>query len=218
VDEQRQFVHARWDMALDAGGGLSGRITLEFGGLFDNQIRKMLFGRNEDDRRVLFQTAADHLKKGASMEGFTVSDLLDLTKAPVVTISIRIPEFGCRQGDMMILNLPADLIPLAEAPVQPGLPAVKYPFLVPATFGLDASLSLKLPDGFRIAYQPRTVATRQGPFAFQISSAPQPGGLLLTRSAVWQDVVVKPGAYPALWRAYNQTTVPGNSLVLLERQ
>ena len=218
VDQRSQFVHAHWDMALDAAGVLAGRITLEYGGLFDHQIRSMLYGRNDQDRRVLFQSAADHIKKGASMEGFTVSDLLDLTKAPVVTMDVRIPEFGCRQGDMMILNLPPDLIPLGSAPVQPALPAVTYPFLVPATFGLDAALSLKLPEGYRIAYQPRTAETRQGPFEYTISSEPRPGGLLLKRAAVWSDAVVQPGAYPALWRAYGQTAVPGNALVLLEQK
>jgi hypothetical protein len=218
VDQRSQFVHARWDMALDAAGVLAGRITLEYGGLFDHQIRSMFFGRNDQDRRVLFQSAADHIKKGASMEAFTVSDLLDLTKAPVVTMDVRIPEFGCRQGDMMILNLPQDLIPLGAAPVQPALPAVTYPFLVPATFALDAALWLKLPEGYRIVYQPRTVETRQGPFDYTISSEPRPGGLLLKHAAVWSDAVVQTGAYPALWRAYGQTAMPGNALVLLEQK
>ncbi|MDR3671621.1 MAG: DUF3857 domain-containing protein [Holophaga sp.] len=218
VDEQRQFVRARWDMALDAAGTLAGRITLAYGGLFDHQIRTLLYGRNDQDRKVLFQTAADHIKKGAVMEGFTVSDLLDLTRAPEVTMTVRIPQFACLQGDMMILNLPSDLIPMGEAPVQPALPVVKFPFLVPATFGLDAELSLSLPDGYRVAYQPRSAEIRQGPLRFQISSAAQPGGLLLKRSAIWQDAVVQPAAYPALWRAYGQTTVPGNALVLLERR
>ncbi len=218
VDERQQFVRANWDMVLDAAGDLTGTITLEYGGLFDHQIRGMLFGRNEEDRKVLFQSAADHIKKGASIEAFSVSDLLDLTRPPVVTMAIRIPEFACRQGDMMILNLPGNLIPLGETPVDPALPTVKHPFLVPASFGLDAVLSLRLPDGYRIAYQPRTLETRQGPFDFRLSSAPQPGGLLLKRSAVWQDAVVQPAAYPPLWRAYGQTTVPGNALVLLEQE
>lgn len=217
VDEARQFVRAGWDMTLDGAGDLTGKVTLEYGGLFDQQIRRMLFGRNEQERMVMFQSAADHLKKGASMTGFTVSDLLDLTRPPVVTLTLRIPEFGCRQGDMMILNLPADLIPMAEAPVQPALPAVKLPFLVPGTFGLYASLSLKLPEGYRIAYQPRSTDTRQGPFEFRISSAPQAGGLLLKRSVIWKDAVVQPDAYAALWRAYGQTSMPGNALVLLEK-
>ena len=217
VDAGHQFVRAAWDMTLEPAGDLTGRITLEYGGLFDQQIRRMLFGRNEQERKVLFQSAADHVKKGASMVDFSVSDLLDLTRAPVVTMTLRIPEFACSQGDMMILNLPGNLIPMGEAPVQPALPEVKHPFLVPGTFGLDATLSLKLPEGYRIAYQPRSVETRQGPFTFRISSAAQPGGLLLKRSVVWQDAVVPPDAYAALWRAYGQTALPGNSLVLLER-
>lgn len=218
VDQRRQFLRADWDMALDPSGDLTGTITLHYGGMFDHQVRRLLFGRNEQERKVLFQTAADHIKRGASLEGFSVSDLLDLTRPPVVTLTLRIPEFACRQGDMMILNLPGDLIPLGDGPVQPALPAVKHPFLVPASYGLDVSLALKLPDGYRIAYQPRTLETRQGPFAFQISSASQPGGLLLKRATVWTDAVVQPQAYAALWHAYGQTNVPGNALVLLERK
>jgi hypothetical protein len=217
VDQRHQYVRAGWDMVLDASGALTGRITLAYGGLFDHQIRRMFFGRNEDERREMFQAAADHVKKGATMTGFTVSDLLDLTRPPVVTLSLRIPEFACRQDDMMILNLPAELIPLGETPVQPALPQVQHPFLVPGTFGLDATLSIKLPDGYRIAYQPPGADTRQGPFEFKISSAPEPGGMLLKRSVVWQDAVVQPDAYPPLWHAYGQTTLPGNALVLLEK-
>jgi hypothetical protein len=215
ADLRTQSIHARWDMTLDPKGDLAGRITLEYGGLFDHQLRSRLFGRNEQDRRVLFQTAADQIKKGARMEGFQVSDLLDLTKAPVVTLDLRIPQFGCLQGDMMILNLPGDLFPMAETPVQPGLPSMRHPFLVPGTFGMEAELSLKLPEGYRIAYQPSTQATEEGPFTFQIASAPQAGGLTLRRSITWKDAVVPPEAYPALWRAYGRTTVPGNALVLL---
>jgi hypothetical protein len=218
VDEQHQFLRARWDMALDEAGTLSGRITLTYGGLFDHQVRSMLYGRNDQDRKVLFQSAADHLKKGAIMEGFTVSDLLDLTRPPEVTMTVRIPGFACSQGDMMILNLPSELIPMGEAPVQPALPTVKYPFLVPATFALDAEIALGLPAGYRVAYQPRSLESHQGPLRFRISSVERPGGILLKRSIIWQDGVVQPAAYPALWHTYGQTALPGNALVLLERK
>jgi hypothetical protein len=166
----------------------------------------------------MFQGAADEIRKGARMESFQVSDLLDLTQPPVVTMAVRFPEFGCRQGDMMILNLPAGLIPFSETPVQPSLPSVRHPFLVPATFGMETALSLKLPEGYRIAYQPRPAKVEQGSFAFQIACEPRPAGLWLQRSVLWRDSVVSPEAYPALWRAHGQTTVPGNALILLEKQ
>jgi hypothetical protein len=218
VDERSQFIRARWDMVLNPDGALTGRITMAFGGMFDQQVRTMLFGRNEEDRRVLFQSAADHIKKGATMESFTVSDLLDLTRPPEVTLTLRIPEFACLQGDMMILNLPPELIPMGEEPVHLALPEVKHPFLVPANYGLDATLSLKLPDGYRVAYQPPAGDIRQGPFTYRISSAPLPGGLQVEYAAVWKEAVVPPGAYPDLWRAHGQAFVPGNALVLLERK
>jgi hypothetical protein len=218
TDQRRQFIRARWDMALDAQGGLKGRVTMAYGGFFDRQVRRELFGRNEAERQVLFQETAGHIKQGAHLDGFQVSDLLDLTLPPVVTMDIRIPEFACRQGDMMILDLPGDLELLGGSPVQPALPAMKHPFLVPATFIMGGEFSLSLPRGYRIAYQPPAAKASQGPFTFRIASPPRAGGLQVQRSVTWQESVVQPGAYPDLWRAYGRTSAPGNTLVLLERE
>jgi hypothetical protein len=218
VDQRTQFIRARWDMALDAQGNLKGRITMSYGGLFDRQVRSLLFGHNEDERRVLFQESASQIKQGTRMEGFHVSDLLDLTQAPVVTMDISIPELACRQGDMMILDLPRELSLLGASPVQPQLPAMKHPFLVPTTFAVAGEFSLDLPAGYRIAYQPPAADLQQGPFDFQIASAARTGGLLLKRSITWREAVVQPAAYPGLWRAWGRTTVPGNGLILLEKQ
>ena len=215
-DQRSQFIRAQWDMTLDDQGGLSGRITMAYGGFFDREVRSLLFGRNEAERKVLFQETADHIKQGARMEGFTVSDLLDLTAAPTVTLDIRIPAFGCRQGDMMILNLPGEMELLGSSPVSPALPAMRHPFLVPASFAMSGTLSLNLPAGYRIAYQPPAAETGQGPFAFRIASAARPGGLQLERTVTWRDSVVPPEAYAALWKAFGRTTVPGNALILLE--
>lgn len=217
VDQRRQFIKARWDVALDGDGNLAGRITLDYAGLFDQQIRRQLFGRNQTERQVLFQGAVDRIKKGARLERFEVSDLLDLTRPARVVLDLAIPGFGCRQGDMMIVNLPGEYIPLGESPVQPALPAMQHPFLVPATFALDTTLDLKLPGGYRIAYQPPDADQAKDPFAFRLAVASRPGGLELSRVVRWQDAVVAPGAYPDLWRAYGQTTAPGNALILLER-
>lgn len=217
VDDRNQFIKARWAMALDDSGTLAGRITLDYAGLFDQQIRRHLFGRNRSDREVLFQGAVDRIKKGARLEAFEVSDLLDLTRPPRVVLDVSIPGFACRQGDMMILNLPPDYIPMGESPVQPQLPAMKHPFLVPASFALDSTLELKLPSGYRIAYQPPAANLGREPFAFTLGVAPRAGGMELHRVVRWQDAVVDPGRYSDLWRAFGQTTAPGNALILLER-
>lgn len=117
----------------------------------------------------------------------------------------------------MILNLPPDYIPLGESPVQPQLPAMKHPFLVPASFALDSILDLKLPSGYRVAYRPPPADLGREPFAFALGVAPRAGGLELHRVVRWRDGVVDPGKYPDLWRAFGQTTAPGNALILLER-
>jgi hypothetical protein len=118
---------------------------------------------------------------------------------------------------MMILNLPADYLPLGEPPVQPQLPAMKHPFLAPATCALEATLDLKLPAGYKVAYRPPAADLRQDPFAFTLAVAPRPDGLELRRTVRWREAVVDPAQYPALWRACGQTTAPGNHLILLER-
>jgi hypothetical protein len=217
VDERHQYLRTRWDAALDAAGDLAGRITLDYGGEFDQRIRTLLFGRNQEERRVLFQATVDRIKKGARLEGFQVSDLLDLTAPARITLTLRAPGFACRQGDMMILNLPGDGTPLGESPVQPVLPVIKQPFLVPATFALDTALDLKLPSGYRIAYQPPDTELRQEPFAFTLACAPRGDGLQVRRTLRWRDAVVAPGAYPAVRRAFDQAGGPADTLVLLEK-
>jgi hypothetical protein len=217
VDERSQFIRARWDMALDDAGALAGRITLDYAGLFDQQIRRQLFGRNRSDREVLFQAAVDRIRKGARLVGFEVSDLLDLSRPARVVLEVAVPAFACRQGDMMILNLPADYLPLGEPPVQPQLPAMKHPFLAPATCALEATLDLKLPAGYKVAYRPPAADLRREPFAFSLAVASRPDGLELRRTVRWREAVVDPAQYPALWRACGQTTAPGNHLILLER-
>jgi len=218
AEPRRQSARARWDLALDARGTLTGRVTLRFGGPFDQQIRALLGELNEDERGVLFQSLADGIKRGARLTGYQVSDLLDLAAPPVVKVTFRIPDFACRQGRTMILNLPGELVPLGEPLARPALPAVRHPFLVPASFAMRATVSLRLPAGYGIAYRPRTAVVREGPFAFRIACAQGAGRLLLTSTVTWRGQVVHPGAYPALWRAFGAAGGPGNGLILLERK
>jgi hypothetical protein len=119
---------------------------------------------------------------------------------------------------MMILNLPADLIPLGEEPFRPRLSSVKLPCRIPATCALESVLSLKLPEGYRIAYRPAAATIQDPAFTFGLASAEEPGGLRLTRTMVWHEGVVAPGAYGTLWEAHARTSVPGNDLILLERR
>jgi len=218
AEPRRQAARARWDLALDARGSLTGRITLRFAGPFDRQIRERLSGLTQEERRVLFQSLADGIKQGARLVSFRVSDLLDLDTPPEVRLALRIPAFACRQGRTLILNLPRALVPLGEPPAEPTLPAVRHPFLVPASFTLSARLALRFPRGFRIACRPRAAALREGPFTFRIACAPGSRSLWLRSTLSWRDAVVGPGDYPALWRAFGAASGPGNGLILLERR
>jgi len=217
ADPRRQFVHARWQLALDGRGNLAGSLTLRFGGLFDQQLRERLIACTPEERAVLFQTLVGRIKPGARLAGFQVSDLLDLTLPPVVHLELRIPAFAHRQGTLMILDLPGDLTPLGDPLVQPIEPAVSHPFLVPASYAMTAELVLRLPAGYGTAHQPRNLGVRQGPFAFRIDCVGRPGRLLLNSAITWRRAVVRPKAYPALWRAFSAASGPAHGLILLER-
>ena len=217
VTEGRQFARAQWTLAVEPGGDLAARIVMTFDGLFDADIRSRLSGRNEDSRRVFLQGVADGLRKGARLERFEVSDLLDLTRAPVISMDIRVPRFASRQGDMMVLNLPANLVPLGAEPFRPTLPTVVHPCRIPATYRTEAELSIQLPEGYRIAYQPEPASLRQPAYAFDLDCAAQGSRLLLKRTAVWREAVIAPGEYGALWEAQARACEPGSALILLEK-
>jgi hypothetical protein len=212
-----QLAKAHWDLSLEPGGDLKGRLRFEGSGLFDGQIRSGLADLNDDQRRVQFQHLVDRIRKGAILERFEVSDLMDLSQRPVVTLTIRIPDYGCQQGDMRILSLPDDLFPLAYPLVATPHPTMTYPLLVPATGGFEVTLSMNILDGSRIAYLPGSSRVQEGPFAYQAEWAQQSAGFRMTRRSTWIEGVVSPAAYPALWKVRNELGSPGDATVLLEQ-
>jgi hypothetical protein len=214
VDRLQQCLRASWELELDAQGSLAGRLKLNLDGLFDKALRTWLAGRNAEERQGLFQGVLDGLRKGMQLENIQVSDGLDLERPVQVTLAFRCPRFACRQGDLLIVNLP-DPFALGMAPILP-LPQVRQPFQVTADCRLEAALVLRLPKGFRVLYRPPSSADRQGPFATGQTCATTADTLTLERRISWREEVVQPEAYPGLFQVFTRSQGPGNSLLLLE--
>ena len=212
-----QVARTHWDLTLESGGDLAGSVSMEGGGLFDFQLRSALLDLNEGERQVKFQHLVDGMRKGALLEGFEVSNLLDLGSRPRVTLTFRIPDFGCRQGDMMILNLPDNLSPLATQPVAIMHPTMTHPLLIDTTGALEASMTLTLPEGYRTVYLPAPAQGQSGPFTYQVACERMAHGLSLGFRTTWQDAVVAPGDYAGLWNTVCQAWAPGHRVVLLEK-
>lgn len=218
LDAPSQSVHAQWAVRVEPNGDLAGQVRMTFDGIFDLQIRSAFFGRNDQDRQVMMQAVVDAIKKGARLERYEVSDFLDLTKPATLVLELRIPDFACRQGDMLILNLPVNRIPLAGSLFSPLLPAVKYPALVSATFQMESTMALRLPEGYKVAYFPTKLGVSEPSFRYEQAGVEGPEGLLLSQTRTWMESVLTPEAYSSVWKAFGQSNVPANALVLLEKK
>ena len=118
---------------------------------------------------------------------------------------------------MMVLNLPANLVPLGPEPFRPLLPSVVYPLRIPASYCTEAELSIQLPEGYRIAYRPEAVSLERPACAFNLSCAEQGGRLRLKRTMAWRETVIAPAEYGTLWETQTRTCEPANALILLVR-
>ena len=217
ADENVNRLHTGWTLSLDAEGNLKGTVTTTFDGLFDRNLRERFYEQTEDAKKVSMQQLVNSIKKGAILQSYEISDVLDLRKDSKVTLTFTAPSYAFLQGDMMILNLPGRLTVLGDAPFSPTLPKVKYPCQVDDTFRAGAELSITLPPGYRVAYLPPEHTIAGSGFTHVLQSSAKDDILHLDVESTWREGVLSVAEYPAVWEKFGTVKVPGNKMILLEK-
>ena len=116
----------------------------------------------------------------------------------------------------MILNLPQRMTLLRRSPFAPTVPKVRYPCQVEDSFLEAAKLTVTLPQGYRVAYSPRSQVVRGPLFSYNLTSSATEGVLNLIVQSTWKEGVLTTTDYPAAWERCGSTKAPGNARILLE--
>jgi len=208
---------AVWKIALDPEGGMGGTLSMTFDGLFDEQVRTRLYQKNDSERKIFMQNLVDSIHKGAHLNSFTMTSPTDLKHVMKLELSLSVPRYAVRQGNVLIVNLPKDWTPMTWDVFSPALPRVNYPVLISTTATEETRVDIEFPEGFSVAYAPPDMNIDRPELETSFRRTDQPGSLQMLISTTWHEGIVQPEVYPQLWKAFGGTRTPARDLVLLKK-
>jgi hypothetical protein len=206
------------ELVLAGNGQVKGRFSTVTDGLFDAQARMQLKDLTPRELRQFFQQAANAVGEGANLGPYTLSDLDNLDLPAAAAIEFDAPDLGVVQGGMMILRIPLPPFSFSSLPYAPQLKEREYKFVADGPFVLSGEITIRLPDGWRVAFSPRT-AFDETPYGSWVTGCRQEGDrLVFSRRITVQSRFVDVAHYPEFKKFFDNFNLPEHSLLLLEKK
>ncbi len=98
------------DLTLNDGGDLSGTVSTEAGGFYDNQIRSRWRDQTPTDRKRSMAQTASSIKTGAQMDTFWFSDLNDLSRPVRAGFHFTAPRYAVTQKGEVSMRVPSPAV------------------------------------------------------------------------------------------------------------
>ena len=98
------------DLTLNDGGDLSGTVSTEAGGFYDNQIRSSWRDQTPTDRKRSMAQTASSIKTGAQIDTFWFSDLNDLSKPVRAGFRFTAQHYAVTQKGEVSLRVPTPAV------------------------------------------------------------------------------------------------------------
>ncbi len=214
---EKSLCRVEGQLELADNGDIRGRFESLLDGLFDGQARLRLRDATPREREQYFQQAANAIGEGASLAGFQVSDLHDLTLPARVGLEFSAPELGIVQGGMMILHLPEPPFSFTGLPYFPELESREFDFVAEGPFTLESRVEVALPAGWRVAYRPKEAGGENEFGRWSLECREEGGKLVWTQRLTVSARAVDLQRYPLFREFFKSVTLPKHSLVLLEK-
>ncbi len=213
---RENLVTSRLKISLEEDGSASGELKLLPLGYFDLGTREKLKDLTPQLQRMSFQEAANILSEGTELKGYHLSRLQDLTQLDTLGFTFQTPQYGIKEGDLMLVKIPPNPFPFADIPVSPKLSERRYPLLSPKPLTIEVEGTITIPQGYKVDYLPPQREERNG-LGFFRQSFKQAGGEVTFRSQLsWEKREITPEEYPQFKGLYEEFTHPQNSLLILE--
>jgi len=98
------------DVALDLAGDLSGAVSSELHGSFDNDVREYWRDQTPTDRRRSMAQTASGIKTGAQVDTFWFSDLNDLTRPATAGFRFTAARYAVTQKGELSMRVPTPAV------------------------------------------------------------------------------------------------------------
>jgi len=207
----------RLRILLEQDGSASGELQLLPQGYFDLRAREKLKDLTPQLRKMLFQEAANRLSEGTVLRGYHLSRLVDLAQPDTISFAFQAPQYGLREGDLMLVRVPPNPFPFAEIPVSPRLAARRYPLISPKPLALRVEGAITIPRGYQVDYLPPRRVERNGLGSYSQSFRQAAREITFRATLQLEKREISPEAYPQFRELYEGFTHPQNNLLILER-
>ena len=206
----------RLRVLLEQDGSATGELQLLPHGYFDLRAREKLKDLTPQLRKMLFQEAANRLSEGTVLRGYHLSRLVDLTQPDTISFAFQAPQYGLREGDLMLVRVPPNPFPFAEIPVSPRLATRKYPLISPKPLALRVEGTIAIPRGYQVDYLPPRRVERNGLGSYSQSFRQAAGEITFRATLQLEKREISPEEYPQFKKLYEGFTHPQNNLLILE--
>jgi tetratricopeptide (TPR) repeat protein/transglutaminase-like putative cysteine protease len=139
---------SRLSLALDAQGGVKGRLELEAVGRTGSMLRRT--AHNSEVLTQLGQRLASSLVPNAAASAVTPEEVKNLEVPARFSLNLEAQGFGRQEGETLRVKVPSEWSPRALFP----LATRKLPMLLGAPGRIDTEVRLRLPTGFEVRRLP----------------------------------------------------------------
>ncbi len=204
-------ISASWNMEISQDGELNGQLDYHPKGSFEEEFRSDFFGMTEDLIKQEFRGYASRVSAGSELEHYELSDVEDINEPAKASLSIKAPNYGVVEGDIMVLELP-DVV-LQPHILKISLKEHKYPMETEGPFRLNYTWKIKLPKGYRVVYAP-DYSDSNDVGKITITHTLENGILKVNKTMEIYRKRVEPAEYP-LYRELGQKFTDRSSRIIL---
>jgi hypothetical protein len=129
-------------------------------------------------------------------------------------------NYGIFQGTIMLLPIPAMPYSFTEIPSAPSLAKRRYPFRMTAENEIHATVSFKIPAGFKPLYLPEGFSQKKdyGEFSFAVDFDATAGTVNIKKTMLFKKREIPLEQYDEFKKIIDSFGVTKNTLILLERE
>jgi Domain of Unknown Function with PDB structure (DUF3857) len=211
-------VLTRADYRLNSNGDIVGEIAIQLSGYFDFSARLALRDMKEFEIKQYFQRTANNIGLGSESVKSFMSEPEDLTLDMVVSQTIKSPEIGIVEGDMMIFEMPDLPFDFLYSP-YPSLDFRFYDFMVQTDLVYNIEGDIILPEGYKVAYIPGEfqMSNDFADLSFKYDHGKDGGIIHYIQTIKLKDNLVPVDDYDDFKEIFDQYSMRQNKIILLEK-
>jgi hypothetical protein len=207
----------RMSLMLDSAGTLSGRAECEALADYANIARANFSDQKELEKEIYFQSAASRIGQGCEVIKTEVSDPHQLTQPMRVSLDFSCKNYAVKQGELMLVDLPASPFSFAVSGFYPTLPEVKYPVNLPIEGTTEMTVLITYPKGYEVSYLPSALLVENPYVTMSLLPKKLADRVEWTQTVTYKSANLPVADYADIRASFEKFVAPKNRMMVLEK-